>query len=335
MILRLLMFVCCCTGLLIAIISMTLPPPYRPLLPANFTYRFNKLNETISLPGPTVHSILEEVEWIEDLSQEDEPVCNNSDPFILAVVPSALHHFTERNRIRDTWANPSLYPFTRIRALFVLGATDNFILQDQIFQEMDINHDIIQNTFFDTYRNLTYKSISWLSWVRDFCPDTPFIVKVDDDLVVNPFHLVAYLQEEIHKDSAPAKIHGRFWKRAKPHRNGKWAVTEEEYPEEIFPPFVLGPAYILGRNAVDRLLAYISHTPFLWLEDVYITGLVAHAAGIKHVQVDKVLYTKKLTKKLYSGQQVFYIDASEKNKAVSWAKILKYAHVQKRSKAKK
>ncbi|XP_045625542.1 beta-1,3-galactosyltransferase 1 isoform X2 [Procambarus clarkii] len=332
MVFRLLVGMCVCTGLFVAFLCVTLPSIPRPLTPATFAYRFDRVRDVINLTGTPVNTIPDEVGWEEDLSQE--PLCNDSSPFILVVVPSALHHFQERQTIRTTWASPHLYPYTWIRTVFVLGATSNNTLQELIYQEMDLHHDIIQNTFVDSYRNLTYKTISWLSWVRDWCPETPFVAKIDDDVVVNPFHLLQYLRLQISRDSAPSKIHGRLSRRAPSHRNGKWAVTEEEYPDKFFPPFVFGPAYIVGRNAVERLLAYVAHTPFLWLEDVYITGLVARAAGIRHVNIGRELYTKKPTRKLYGGKVAFYIGASEKNKAVAWAGILKYAGLKNRRKRK-
>lgn len=60
---------------------------------------------------------------------------------------------------------------------------------------------------------------------------------------------------------------------------------QEEYPERFFPPFVHGPAYIVGREAAKELLNFVPYVPFVKLEDVYVTGLVAHAAKIKHVQI--------------------------------------------------
>ncbi|KAK7079771.1 hypothetical protein SK128_015263, partial [Halocaridina rubra] len=101
----------------------------------------------------------------------------------------------------------------------------------------------------------------------------------------------------------------------------------DEYPPARYPAFVLGPAYIVGRNAIDKLLEYAPFTPFLWLEDVYVTGLVAHAAGVKHVQTERILYTKKLSRKLYVGPMAFYIGANERNKKTSWAYIMKYGPV--------
>ncbi|XP_071548956.1 beta-1,3-galactosyltransferase 5-like isoform X2 [Panulirus ornatus] len=328
---RLLLCGCFGVGAVFVLIQFTLPSPSRQ--PEIF-YRFEKIPVNLNISGPTVNNILDEVSWLEDLSTLDQ-VCMANGTFILAVVPSAVHHFVERQRIRDTWANPDFYPYTRTRTLFVLGATTNTTLQRNVQDEMDAHHDIIQNDFIDSYRNLTYKSISWLSWVRDWCQDTPFVVKIDDDVVVNPFHLFQYLKNQIEIYPSVKDIHGRVRATAKPMRAGKWAVTEEEYSKPTYPPFVLGPAYILGRNCVDRLLAHTYYIPPLWLEDVYITGLVARAAGVKLIQAEKVLYTRKLTRRLYSGKVAFFIGASEKNRNYAWKGIIRYSPVKRSRKKRK
>ncbi|XP_068203276.1 beta-1,3-galactosyltransferase 5-like isoform X2 [Palaemon carinicauda] len=294
----------------------------------DFTHEFVHVHENVSLPGPTVHSIASGVEWLQDLSHLH--ICNRSDPFILAVVLSAIPHAKEREVIRNTWANPDYYKLTKIRAIFILGATTNETLQHAVEEEIEKYQDIIQYNYIDSYRNLTYKTISWMTWVRDYCEDVPWIAKIDDDNVVNPFALNHYLVDRFKQNPSPNTIHGRLRGNNKSMRNGKWVVTKEEYPPDKYPPFVLGPAYIVGRNAIDKLLEYVPYTPFLWLEDVYMTGLVAKAAGIKHVQAEKTLYTKKLSRRLFIGPVSFLIGASEKIKKTAWAGILKYGPARKR-----
>ncbi|KAG7168349.1 Beta-1-3-galactosyltransferase 5-like 3 [Homarus americanus] len=284
--------VCMLAFIVIICILLQSKPRLRPI---QLSYKFIKVREDINLTGPTINPIPDEVNWLEDLMEEVDPVCNGSNPFVLAIVPSAVHHFKEREGIRNTWAHPGLYPYTKMR-------------------------------------NLTYKTISMLSWVKNWCLDTPFIAKIDDDVVVNPLHLVAYLQTHVTKNKSLSAIHGHLRSNSPALRNGKWA---EEFPPSRFPPFMLGPAYIIGRNSIDRLLVYSSYVPFLWLEDVFLTGLVAHAAGVEHIQVEKILYTKKLSRQLYKGKVAFYPGASEKNKKNAWAGIIKYSRITKLLKKKK
>ena len=80
--------------------------------------------------------------------------------------------------------------------------------------------------FIPLRRNLTYKTISWLSWVNDWCPGTAFIAKIDDDTVVNPFNLRLYLNKHLRQNPSPQNIHGQFMARNKAMRTNKYAVTE-------------------------------------------------------------------------------------------------------------
>lgn len=75
-------------------------------------------------------------------------------------------------------------------------------------------------------RNLTYKTISWLSWVQEWCREVPFVAKIDDDVMVNPFNLLKYLRQYLHDNPAPQSIHGRIRTKPPAHRNGKWGVKK-------------------------------------------------------------------------------------------------------------
>ncbi len=54
---------------------------------------------------------------------------------------------------------------------------------------------------------------------------------------------------------------------------------------ELYPPYCGGPAYIFPVEVATRILAVLesrSPMPFFWLEDVFITGLLAGLAGVDH-----------------------------------------------------
>lgn len=77
---------------------------------------------------------------------------------------------------------------------------------------------------------------------------------------------------------------------------------------------------------MDVLLAYVPHVPMLWLEDVYLTGLVAKKAGIKLKQAERKLFTRRLTRKLYFGSLAFLVDPKKKDYDRAWKGILNYSH---------
>ena len=89
---------------------------------------------------------------------------------------------------------------------------------------------------------------------------------------------------------------------------------------------MLGSAYIVDRNAVDVLLAYVPYVPMLWLEDVFLTGLVARRAGISLKQVERMLYTWRLSRRLYYGSQAFFLDPKDNEAKQAWQEIVRYSN---------
>ena len=88
---------------------------------------------------------------------------------LLIYVHTAIDHFTNREIIRESWGNRTLFPTTRL--VFMIGFVPNPALLDKLNQEMRIYHDIVQSDFFDTYRNLTYKSMKSIKWASKYCPN--------------------------------------------------------------------------------------------------------------------------------------------------------------------
>lgn len=57
----------------------------------------------------------------------------------------------------------------RIRIVFLIGQTENNETQDRIFEEARLHNDVIQESFLDTYNNLTLKSVMMLKWIHNNC----------------------------------------------------------------------------------------------------------------------------------------------------------------------
>ncbi|XP_064085514.1 uncharacterized protein LOC135200796 isoform X2 [Macrobrachium nipponense] len=225
-------------------------------------FKFIYKNRELELDGPVVNPVPSSITWQEDLQHVD--ICNSTSPLMLAVVPSAVPNRDRRDDIRRTWASPSLYSRVSLRTVFVVGATLDKKLQEDVEAEVKLHNDIIQYNFIDSYKNLTYKTMAWLTWVNKSCPEVSFVVKIDDDVIFNPFHLQEYLvgqlrrpkfsrstqnlagslprshQEMIldsanrsvksQKNHAATKwIYGCLETMPSPHRKHKWAVSMVGY----------------------------------------------------------------------------------------------------------
>lgn len=55
-------------------------------------------------------------------------------------------------------------------------------------------------------RNLTYKSVALLVWATSRCPNATFVAKVDDDVLVNPFHLRTFFEKQLEQPPQPKVV---------------------------------------------------------------------------------------------------------------------------------
>ena len=66
------------------------------------------------------------------------------------------------------------------------------------------------------------------------------------------------------------------------------------------------------------------YVPLVKLEDVYMTGLVARAAGLRHVQIFGPVSTFKVGPSLYSGTQAILEETGLRGREAAWEEILKF-----------
>lgn len=58
-----------------------------------------------------------------------------------------------------------------IQTVFLVGQTTNNETQAEIIEESQIHDDIIQESFLDTYNNLTLKTLMLVKWMTNNCAD--------------------------------------------------------------------------------------------------------------------------------------------------------------------
>lgn len=199
---------------------------------------------------------------------------------LLVIVYSAANNFEARAAIRDTWGQFAVERGAYF--YFLLGSTDDSSLQARVEFENQTHNDILQGTFYDSYYNLTLKTISMMYWVANRCSNIRYVLKVDDDMMLNMQHICdfAEINPNFHR-----VIIGKLARKWKPHRDkrSKWYVPFKAYAGQYFPSFVTGPAYFFTGDAARPLYeTSVNKTMFpLYLEDVYMTGIVAEKASIR------------------------------------------------------
>ncbi|GFO29885.1 hexosyltransferase [Plakobranchus ocellatus] len=205
-----------------------------------------------------------------------------------------------------------------VHLLFFVGhwpKPDGKEAQQTLLKEAAKYGDIVQESYLDAYANLTLKSIAILKWVVTNCPNAQYVAKVDDDVYFNIPLLLKLLREtsniilsklklaqpesikprfpllESYKNLPPPFIIGDKFVKAKPERDikSKWFTSPKVYSSEYYPDYVSGTAYAMSGSAVHQLYTTSLRLPLFWMEDIFITGMSARAAGVP------VLASKRFT----------------------------------------
>ena len=150
-------------------------------------------------------------------------------------------------------------------------------LQSRIVAESEEYGDIIQADFIDSYHNLSLKGLSQLQWVKNFCNNTRYLVKSDDDLYLDIFQMRKVLKS-LHPGARfiVGKLHPRSHIMRSVSGKGKWDVKKRLMPgSKYYPPYYLGWIYILSSTVISEIYYVAMATPVFHIDDVYITGLLA------------------------------------------------------------
>lgn len=79
------------------------------------------------------------------------------------------------------------------------------MLQVDNYVEAKQHGDLVVFEFADSYHNLTLKTALMLQWALRRCPHAGFVLKTDDDVLVNPWAL-----QRVVEDHADAKLVGQY-----------------------------------------------------------------------------------------------------------------------------
>lgn len=201
--------------------------------------------------------------------------------FLLVTVCSHPERLEYRQAIRETWGSTRGQEF---QVLFLVGKHDDPYWNSLMEKENSLHGDILQVDVIDSYRNLSLKVIGGLCWLGEALQTADYIMKTDDDVYINVWYLLRLLKENIIDGQ---QILGALSIKSPVKRDLRdpWGVKYSEFAPKIYPPYVSGGAYVMSRNAVQKLCIQkgTRKSPFVHLEDVYVTGILAQATGIGHV----------------------------------------------------
>jgi hypothetical protein len=203
----------------------------------------------------------------------------------LIFVFSRVDAFEQRNAIRKTWAKNMNIEKSESKLLFIIALSFSESVQKRVIEEDKKHNDLIQWEFIDSYYNCTLKAIGILRWTLFYCKNVKFIMKTDDDILVNP---LVFNQFVANITNSKKTIYGRIAKGWGPHRNpkSKWYLSKKTYSQSIFPDFMVGP-YIMSSDSIYPIYVEILNSlPALAFDDVYISGIIAEKCNISRVNID-------------------------------------------------
>lgn len=252
-------------------------------------YHGTRIRQETNYSSPNLHPLHLQVIDIENFSFViNNDICNQTEIALVTMVHTAVPNQDARNEIRQTWGYPGLIN-ANTRLVFLLGETKTNEDQDLIEEENLKYKDIVQGGFLDTYQNMTYKNIMGKLWVSQFCKQAEFVVRADDDTYVDLYSVFflaqKYQQTDDYKD-------GRFLlgpvKKWNPvQRDGKWAVTKEEFPDSTYPDYCNGCFYVFNPSTAARLVNRAKTRKFFWIDDVFVTGFLREDLNITFVDTNK------------------------------------------------
>ncbi|CAN1852591.1 Hydroxyproline O-galactosyltransferase GALT6 [Linum perenne] len=204
---------------------------------------------------------------------------------------SAGNHFAERMAVRKTWMQHHMIKSSSVVARFFVALTGRKEINMMLKKEAEYFGDIVIVPYMDNYDLVVLKTVAICEHgVRNVAAN--YIMKCDDDTFVR----VDAVMKEAKKVAFGKSLYvGNMNYYHKPLRDGKWAVTYEEWPEEEYPPYANGPGYIVSSDIAEfvvsefedhklRLFKMEDVSMGMWVEKFNTTKPVEYVHSLKFCQ---------------------------------------------------
>ncbi|CAF0977884.1 unnamed protein product [Adineta steineri] len=248
------------------------------------------LREKILGSSDINHSMLSRFTFI----NPPKPVCNYpkyTQQFMIIVVLSRGINFDYRQVIRATWGRNGKYKNYNIfiQTIFFVGTDDT--VQLAVRNEQAMFNDVVEMNIPENYPFVAHKELASLLWTRYYCPLARIIFRADDDILLDTFLLLNYIQHTLNLDAKDG-LYGWFRFNNTVHRADKWAVTKLEYQPKIYPPYTFGISYLFSNVSCQRLINAANHAnhQIIRIGDAYITGILRDLANIPFYDFENLQY---------------------------------------------
>ncbi|MBA0700890.1 hypothetical protein Goari_022360 [Gossypium aridum] len=198
---------------------------------------------------PTSHPSFAPQKHLERLSKWKAPPLPEGNVELFIGILSAGNHFAERMAVRKSWVQHKLIKSSKVVARFFVALNGRKDINVELKKEAEYFGDIVIVPYMDNYDLVVLKTVAICEYgIRTVA--AKYIMKCDDDTFVRVDPVI----KEAKKLGDRSLYIGNMNYYHKPLRNGKWAVTYEEWPEEEYPPYANGPGYIVSSDIAQFIV---------------------------------------------------------------------------------
>lgn len=251
---------------------------------------------------------------------------------ILIYCTSHWRNAEKREGIRFSWAVNNIVKDVVVKTVFFLGRPDTVLDQGKIGAESRQYQDIVQGDYLDTPGNLTMKGMHALQWINNNCMQAKYIIKADDDMFINTFHLIEYGVSTMFKEKRKVLCSLRRKGTIDINRNqkDKWYVPKNILPgRKTYPIMCYANLVLFTADLVPEFYKASFALPYCAVDDAYIFGILLEI--IKNVTFGDISPTisqnevqgyKDLTERLFPNYIAIHIQSMEYYK-ICWRAVLR------------
>ncbi|XP_071540389.1 lactosylceramide 1,3-N-acetyl-beta-D-glucosaminyltransferase-like [Panulirus ornatus] len=215
---------------------------------------------------------------------ENHGLCS-SESKVFVFINTRVNNSVARRAIRENYLKD--FVDYGIPYGFLISSPEGKLAMQAITEENDKFKDLIVLDSKEMYDHLTLKTAHLLHWASHNCPDASYIVKLDDDVYVNVARLLQVLDTP--RDHT---ILGKVCTNCVPLRGSSGGhhglrlfsntVTRRHMPLTRFPPFLMGPSYVITADVITLLLEAAQAMTYFSYEDVFWTGLAVEVINTEN-----------------------------------------------------
>ncbi|KAL1442414.1 hypothetical protein MTO96_030817 [Rhipicephalus appendiculatus] len=187
----------------------------------------------------------------------------------LFFVHTAPSRWENRVHLRATLFEEAARTAFNWTGVFFSGEHEDSLVNNWTKLEAEVAGDVVVFPYDDTFSTILYKFVGGMRWVTKHCPNVRNIVKIDDDVGVQPFELRRYLDETLPLKNS--SIHGFVFvdMDVLRHHRSNYCVPEDELAMDTYPLYCSGRAMIITMDTMRELLRASKVVKGFAIDDVY------------------------------------------------------------------